>query len=67
MVILGVENNDFQEIQLSALGMGNMRLPVVDGDDNKIDVAASAEMIDYCMKSGINYYDTAYGYHGGNV
>ena len=57
---------EFQEMKLSALGMGNMRLPVVDGDENKIDVAASAEMIDYCMKSGINYYDTAYGYHGGN-
>ncbi len=57
---------DFQDIKLSALGMGNMRLPVVDGDDNKIDVAAAKEMLDYCMKSGINYYDTAYGYHGGN-
>lgn len=22
-------------------------------------------MFAYCMESGINYYDTAYGYHGG--
>jgi len=57
--------NDFQGLQLSALGMGNMRLPVLDGDDNQIDKAAAEEMFDYCMKSGINYYDTAYGYHGG--
>ena len=58
--------NEFQDLKLSALGMGNMRLPVMNGNDNEIDVAASREMIDYCMKSGINYYDTAYGYHGGN-
>jgi len=57
---------DFQGIQLFALGMGNMRLPVVDGDESKIDVAAAGELIDCCMRSGINYYDTAYGYHGGN-
>ena len=57
--------NDFQGKKLSALGMGNMRLPVLNGDDSKIDVDAAREMFDYCMKSGINYYDTAYGYHAG--
>lgn len=57
--------NDFQDLKLSALGMGTMRLPVLDGDDSKIDVDAAREMIELCMKSGINYYDTAYGYHGG--
>ena len=57
--------NDFQGLKLSALGMGTMRLPVIDGDDSKIDVDAAREMIELCMKSGINYYDTAYGYHGG--
>ena len=57
--------NDFQNIKLSALGMGNMRLPVKNGDDSKIDVEKAREMIDFCMKSGINYYDTAYGYHSG--
>lgn len=58
--------NDFQDLKLSALGMGNMRLPVINGNENEIDVATAGEMIDYAMKSGINYYDTAYGYHGGN-
>ena len=57
---------DFQGKKLSALGMGNMRLPVIGGDDVRINVGAVEEMFDYAMKSGINYYDTAYGYHGGN-
>ena len=57
--------NDFNGVKLSALGMGNMRLPVLDGDDSKIDVENAKKMIAYCMESGINYYDTAYGYHGG--
>ena len=56
---------EFQGMKLSALGMGNMRLPVVDGDDGKIDEKAAQEMIDYAMKAGVNYYDTAYGYHNG--
>lgn len=58
--------NNYHDLKLSALGMGNMRLPVIDGNENEIDVEAAGEMIDYAMKSGINYYDTAYGYHGGN-
>ena len=57
---------EFQGERLSALGMGNMRLPVLDGDDARIDVKAVEEMFDCAMKAGINYYDTAYGYHGGN-
>ncbi|MEE3399741.1 MAG: aldo/keto reductase, partial [Eubacterium sp.] len=55
----------FQDLKLSALGMGNMRLPVIGGKDSEIDVEASREMIKYCMDAGVNYYDTAYGYHGG--
>ena len=57
---------DFQELKLSALGMGTMRLPVLDGDMTKIDEEATANMVAYAMKKGINYYDTAWGYHGGN-
>lgn len=58
--------NKFQNIKLSALGMGTMRLPVIDGNDSEIDENAAAEMVDYAMKNGINYYDTAWGYHSGN-
>ena len=57
---------DFQDVKLSALGMGAMRLPVVDGDDSKIDEAAAFAMVDEAMARGVNYYDTAWGYHSGN-
>ena len=58
--------NDFQDKKLSALGMGTMRLPVVNGNDAEIDEAATAEMVEYAMQNGVNYYDTAWGYHRGN-
>lgn len=57
---------DFQNMKLSGLGLGMMRLPVMDGNDAVIDEAAAAEMIDYAYQSGINYFDTAWGYHNGN-
>ena len=57
---------DFQDLKLSALGMGTMRLPVKDNDDNKVDEEKVCEMVDYAMEHGVNYYDTAWGYHGGN-
>lgn len=56
----------FGEKKLSALALGAMRLPTVDGDDSRIDEIRTAEMVDYAMKNGINYYDTAWGYHSGN-
>ncbi len=56
----------FQELKLSGLGLGMMRLPVLDGDDGRVDEAAAAEMIDYAYHNGINYFDTAWGYHDGN-
>ena len=56
---------DFQDLKLSALGMGAMRLPVVEGDDARIDVPAAQAMVDYAMEHGVNYYDTAWGYHNG--
>ena len=57
---------EFQDLKLSALGMGAMRLPIMDGDESKIDEAAAARMVDMAMEQGVNYYDTAWGYHSGN-
>lgn len=57
---------DFQGIKLSALGMGAMRLPVIDQDDAKVDQETTEKMVDYAMAHGVNYYDTAWGYHGGH-
>lgn len=56
----------FQDLQLSALGMGAMRLPVIDKNDEKIDEEATAKMVKCAIEEGINYFDTAWGYHGGH-
>ena len=54
---------NFADLKLSALGLGCMRLPLT--ADNKIDFAATEELVDYAVKNGINYFDTAWGYHDG--
>ena len=56
----------FRGKSLSALGLGCMRFPTVDGDSAKIDMKKTEEIVAYAMKNGVNYYDTAWGYHGGN-
>ncbi len=56
----------FKDIEISALGMGAMRLPVIGGRDAEIDEKKTAEMVAYAMENGVNYYDTAWGYHEGN-
>jgi hypothetical protein len=54
----------FQDLELSALGMGAMRLPVGKSYED-IDEAATEKMVAYAMENGVNYYDTAWGYHDG--
>ncbi len=61
-----MQYKDFQGLKLSALGMGCMRLPLTDGEDAHIDEEATCEMVAYAMEHGVNYYDTAWGYHNGN-
>ena len=59
--------SNFQDIKLSSLGVGTMRLPLIEGSekDTAIDVAQTEKMFDYAIKNGINYFDTAYAYHSG--
>lgn len=54
---------DFKDLKLSALGLGCMRFPTVDG---QIDEALTAKMVAQAFRGGINYFDTAWFYHGGN-
>lgn len=57
---------DFKDKKLSALGLGAMRLPIMKGgSDRQIDEEQTVKMVDYVLDHGINYFDTAYGYHDG--
>ncbi len=56
---------DFQGKKISMLGYGAMRLPTV-GKDSEIDYAETERLFDRAIDAGINYFDTAYPYHGGN-
>ncbi len=53
------------DLRVSSLGLGAMRLPVLDGNDSRIDEAALDGMLRAASEAGINYLDTAYTYHGG--
>lgn len=55
--------SNFQETALSLLGFGTMRLPKL--ADGSIDQAQVEEMTRYAISQNINYFDTAWFYHGG--
>lgn len=56
---------DFQGKKISMLGYGAMRLPTT-GKDSEIDYNETERLLDRAIEAGINYFDTAYPYHGGN-
>ncbi|TYC83655.1 oxidoreductase [Acetobacterium wieringae] len=58
---------DFKNEKLSALGFGGMRLPTIgEGFFAPVNQEEAAQMVDGAIKNGVNYFDTAYGYHGGD-
>jgi len=60
-------------VDVSILGFGAMRLPMEGNPDGMagfdpnipIDEAHAGRIIEHALEEGINYYDTAYLYHGG--
>lgn len=50
---------------ISILGFGAMRLPILEKKSKKIDEKEAEAMLDYALEKGVNYIDTAYPYHGG--
>jgi len=57
-------------IKVPALGFGCMRLPLVAGRKNSkrrcaVDVPEAVRMMHYAFERGVNYFDSAWGYHMG--
>ena len=55
--------------KVSLLGFGCMRFPLLPEATTprgtEIDEPAALRLVDYAIKHGVNYFDTAYRYHGG--
>lgn len=51
------------DVKTSLLGMGAMRFPL--NEDGSVNESEAIKIVRTAIDSGINYVDTAYGYHGG--
>lgn len=54
---------DIGGVEVSRLGFGCMRFPVIDDDNGKINKEESEKLLLDAIKRGLNYIDTAYPYH----
>ena len=50
---------------MKKLGFGLMRLPVIDGKPDNIDLNTLSQMVDLYLERGFTYFDTSYVYHNG--
>ena len=55
---------DFNDKKIPMLGLGAMRLPLIEGT-SEVDTAEAQKMVAYALLHGVNYFDTAYSYHSG--
>lgn len=55
----------FKGQKISQLAFGTMRLPILNGKDTDIDQEQVQRMVDDAIANGVNYFDTAWGYHNG--
>ena len=53
------------KLTLPMLGFGMMRLPTLGPGNPEIDYATVEKQIARALEAGVNYFDTAYFYHGG--
>lgn len=54
-----------RDSKISLLGLGTMRLPLTNpADPTSIDEEKAQAIVDYAYAHGVNYFDTAYPYHG---
>ena len=51
--------------EIKKLGFGLMRLPVIGGDMENIDLPQVCQMVDLFLERGFTYFDTAWAYHNG--